>query len=131
VRDKIETARSISHLFISSFYTCMTSVQDGAAVKGMTVRLWGRTRVTRRHGGCRPSGLIDGCRSVQVVTNMCCNNFADALEARLAGTERQKYEKLMGKRTSDTYMIKAYRLFIAACRFATSPYYFMKKLKLS
>ncbi|TVU18330.1 hypothetical protein EJB05_34420, partial [Eragrostis curvula] len=50
--------------------------------------------------------------------------FADGLEARLAGTGNQIYEKLMGKRTSVRDMLKAYRLFIAACPFTMVAYYF-------
>ncbi|KAL6864794.1 hypothetical protein ACP4OV_015945 [Aristida adscensionis] len=50
--------------------------------------------------------------------------FANGLEARLAGTGSQIYQKLMAKRTSATDMLKAYRLFIAACPFARVAYYF-------
>ncbi|XP_062232508.1 scarecrow-like protein 9 [Phragmites australis] len=53
--------------------------------------------------------------------------FADALEARLAGTGSQMYQKLMGKRTSARDMLKAYRLFIAACPFVVGAYYFSNK----
>ncbi|GJN36331.1 hypothetical protein PR202_gb25180 [Eleusine coracana subsp. coracana] len=50
--------------------------------------------------------------------------FADGLDARLAGSGSQMYESLMGKRTSTRDMLKAYRLFIAACPFARVAYYF-------
>ncbi|OEL29014.1 Scarecrow-like protein 9 [Dichanthelium oligosanthes] len=50
--------------------------------------------------------------------------FANGLEARLAGTGSQIYQKLMEKRTRATDMLKAYRLFIAACPFARVAYYF-------
>ncbi|KAL6864795.1 hypothetical protein ACP4OV_015946 [Aristida adscensionis] len=53
--------------------------------------------------------------------------FADALEARLAGTGSQMYQKLMGKRTSVRDMLQAYRLFIAACPFTMVAYYFSNK----
>ncbi|GJM94335.1 hypothetical protein PR202_ga10973 [Eleusine coracana subsp. coracana] len=53
--------------------------------------------------------------------------FADALEARLAGTGSQMYKTLMGKRTSARDMLKAYRLFIAACPFTMGAYYFSNK----
>ncbi|TVU18328.1 hypothetical protein EJB05_34418, partial [Eragrostis curvula] len=50
--------------------------------------------------------------------------FADSLEARLAGTGSQMYKKLMGTRTSARDMLKAYRLFIAACPFVRVANYF-------
>ncbi|KAF8725633.1 hypothetical protein HU200_020175 [Digitaria exilis] len=50
--------------------------------------------------------------------------FANGLEARLAGTGRKIYQKLMEKRTRATDMLKAYRLFIAVCPFARVAHYF-------
>ncbi|RLN27831.1 hypothetical protein C2845_PM05G10170 [Panicum miliaceum] len=50
--------------------------------------------------------------------------FANGLEARLAGTGFRMYQKLMEKRTRATDMLKAYRLFVAACPFARVAYYF-------
>ena len=50
--------------------------------------------------------------------------FANGLEARLAGTGFKMYQKLMEKRTRATDMLKAYRLFVAACPFARVAYYF-------
>ncbi|KAG0548709.1 hypothetical protein BDA96_01G190200 [Sorghum bicolor] len=50
--------------------------------------------------------------------------FANGLEARLAGTGSQMYQKLMEKRTRATDMLKAYRLFNAVCPFARVAYYF-------
>ncbi|PUZ63652.1 hypothetical protein GQ55_3G085400 [Panicum hallii var. hallii] len=52
------------------------------------------------------------------------NYFVDALEARVAGTGSQMYQKLMAKRKNTTDMLKAYRLFIAACPFANVAYYY-------
>ncbi|OVA17847.1 Transcription factor GRAS [Macleaya cordata] len=43
--------------------------------------------------------------------------FADGLEARLAGTGSQIYAALMTKRTSTADILKAYKLFMAACPF--------------
>ena len=51
-------------------------------------------------------------------------HFAIGLEARLAGTGSQMYQKLMEKRTRATDMLKAYRLFNAVCPFARVAYYF-------
>ncbi|KAK2657854.1 hypothetical protein Ddye_010906 [Dipteronia dyeriana] len=45
----------------------------------------------------------------------CC--FADGLEARLAGTGSQIYKGLVSKRTSAADILKAYRLYLAACPF--------------
>ncbi|CAL4903295.1 unnamed protein product [Urochloa decumbens] len=50
--------------------------------------------------------------------------FVDALEARIAGTGSQMYQKLMAKRTSTTDMLNAYRLFTAACPFTKVAYYY-------
>ncbi|RCV15563.1 hypothetical protein SETIT_3G066300v2 [Setaria italica] len=50
--------------------------------------------------------------------------FVDALEARIAGTGSQMYQKLMARRTSTTDMLKAYRLFTAACPFTKVAYYY-------
>lgn len=50
--------------------------------------------------------------------------FANGLEARLAGTGRKIYQKLMDTRTRATDMLKVYRLFIAVCPFARVAYYF-------
>ncbi|CAL4896094.1 unnamed protein product [Urochloa decumbens] len=50
--------------------------------------------------------------------------FVDALEARVAGTGSQMYQKLMAKRTSTTDMLKAYHLFTAACPFTKVAYYY-------
>ncbi|CAN6340300.1 unnamed protein product [Urochloa humidicola] len=50
--------------------------------------------------------------------------FVDALEARIAGNGSLMYQKLMAKRTSTTDMLKAYRLFTAACPFTTVAYYY-------
>ncbi|RLN28132.1 uncharacterized protein C2845_PM05G10180 [Panicum miliaceum] len=52
------------------------------------------------------------------------NYFVDALEARIAGTGSQMYQKLMAKRTNTTDMLKAYGLFIAACPFVNVAYYY-------
>ena len=52
------------------------------------------------------------------------NYFVDALEARIAGTGSQIYQKLLAKRRNTTDMLKAYRLFIAACPFASVAYYY-------
>ena len=52
------------------------------------------------------------------------NYFVDALEARIAGTGSQIYQKLMAKRTNTSDMLKAYRLFIAACPFTNVAYYY-------
>jgi hypothetical protein len=41
--------------------------------------------------------------------------FAQALEARMAGTGSQLYGALMGKRTSVVELIKGYHLYMAAC----------------
>ncbi|KAJ6381338.1 hypothetical protein OIU77_030086 [Salix suchowensis] len=43
--------------------------------------------------------------------------FADGLEARLAGTGSQIYKGLVSKRTSAADLLKAYRLYLAACPF--------------
>ncbi|KAJ4835977.1 hypothetical protein Tsubulata_003075 [Turnera subulata] len=43
--------------------------------------------------------------------------FADGLEARLAGTGSQIYKGLINKRTSAADLLKAYRLYVAACPF--------------
>lgn len=43
--------------------------------------------------------------------------FANALEARLAGTGTQIYTALSSKRTSAADMVKAYQMFISACPF--------------
>ncbi|XP_062095612.1 scarecrow-like protein 9 [Humulus lupulus] len=43
--------------------------------------------------------------------------FADGLEARLAGTGSQIYKGLINKRTSAADVLKAYRLYLAACPF--------------
>ncbi|CAK7333979.1 unnamed protein product [Dovyalis caffra] len=43
--------------------------------------------------------------------------FANGLEARLAGTGSQIYKGLVSKRTSAADILKAYRLYIAACPF--------------
>ncbi|KAF4377529.1 hypothetical protein F8388_025020 [Cannabis sativa] len=43
--------------------------------------------------------------------------FADGLEARLAGTGSQIYKGLVNKRTSAADILKAYRLYLAACPF--------------
>jgi hypothetical protein len=53
--------------------------------------------------------------------------FADALEARAAGTGSQINQRLVVKRTSVTDMLKAYRLSIAACPFGRVAYYFANK----
>ncbi|KAF5750935.1 scarecrow-like protein 9-like isoform X1 [Tripterygium wilfordii] len=45
------------------------------------------------------------------------NCFADGLEARLAGTGSQIYKGLVKKRTPAADILKAYRLYIAACPF--------------
>ncbi|KAJ1261207.1 hypothetical protein BS78_09G010600 [Paspalum vaginatum] len=50
--------------------------------------------------------------------------FANGLEARLAGTGSQMYQKLMEKRTSARDMLEAYRLFIAVCPFTRVAYDF-------
>ncbi|EXC30971.1 hypothetical protein L484_021271 [Morus notabilis] len=43
--------------------------------------------------------------------------FADGLEARLAGTGSQIYKGLVSKKTCAADMLKAYRLYLAACPF--------------
>jgi len=53
--------------------------------------------------------------------------FADALEARAAGTGSQMYQKLVMKQASCADMLKAYSLFIAACPFVRVAYYFANK----
>ncbi|KXG21080.1 scarecrow-like protein 9 [Sorghum bicolor] len=53
--------------------------------------------------------------------------FADALEARVAGTGSQMYQKLVVKQTSCLDMLKAYSLFIAASPFVRVAYYFGNK----
>ncbi|WVZ95825.1 hypothetical protein U9M48_041539 [Paspalum notatum var. saurae] len=50
--------------------------------------------------------------------------FANGLEARLAGTGSQMYQKLIEKQTRATDMLKAYWLFIAVCPFTRVAYYF-------
>ncbi|XP_015692449.1 scarecrow-like protein 9 [Oryza brachyantha] len=55
------------------------------------------------------------------------NCFADGLEAHLAGTGSQMYEKLMTKQTSARDMLKAYHLYIVACPFEMVTYYFSNK----
>ncbi|KAE8800093.1 hypothetical protein D1007_24375 [Hordeum vulgare] len=48
----------------------------------------------------------------------------DDLEARLAGIGGQVYRDLMERRTSTTYWLDAYSLFIASCPFDRTSYYF-------
>ncbi|KAJ1261209.1 hypothetical protein BS78_09G010700 [Paspalum vaginatum] len=50
--------------------------------------------------------------------------FANGLEARLAGTGSQMYQKLIEKQTRTTGALKAYWLFIAVCPFTRVAYYF-------
>ncbi|KAI5004976.1 hypothetical protein ZWY2020_032219 [Hordeum vulgare] len=50
--------------------------------------------------------------------------LADDLEARLAGIGGQVYRDLMERRTSTTYWLDAYSLFIASCPFDRTSYYF-------
>ncbi|PON77388.1 GRAS transcription factor [Trema orientale] len=50
-------------------------------------------------------------------TQRLASCFADGLEARLAGTGSQIYKGLVSKRTSAADVLKAYRLYLAACPF--------------
>ncbi|XBJ13855.1 hypothetical protein VPH35_005970 [Triticum aestivum] len=50
--------------------------------------------------------------------------LADGLEARLAGSGGQVYRTLMERRTSPTDWLEAYSLFVAACPFVRTSYYF-------
>ncbi|XBJ06881.1 hypothetical protein VPH35_012471 [Triticum aestivum] len=50
--------------------------------------------------------------------------LADGLEARLAGSGSQVYRTLIERRTSPTDWLEAYSLFVAACPFVRTSYYF-------
>ncbi|WRX32878.1 Transcription factor GRAS - like 10 [Theobroma cacao] len=50
--------------------------------------------------------------------------FADALDARLAGTGTQIYTSLAAKRTSAADMLKAYQVYISACPFMKMAIFF-------
>ncbi|KAJ3676402.1 hypothetical protein LUZ60_003814 [Juncus effusus] len=57
--------------------------------------------------------------------------FADGLEARLAGTGSQIYNKRISMRTSATDYLKAYHLYLTACPFVRATYFFSNKTILN
>ncbi|XP_057953872.1 scarecrow-like protein 14 [Malania oleifera] len=54
----------------------------------------------------------------------CAHYFANALEARLAGTGTQIYAALSSKMPSAAAMLKAYRSFVSVCPFRRISFYF-------
>ena len=63
-------------------------------------------------------------------TQRLAHIFANALEARLAGTGSQIYAALASKRISAAEKLKAYQLYLSACPFKTMAIFFANKMIL-
>jgi hypothetical protein len=77
LRDKVETIRTVFHLFILLLLYMYGGIRRGATVNRRNGSAGGWRQAVHHNGGCRPGqaiGLtVDGYQSGQVITNMFCN----------------------------------------------------------